>query len=295
MLNINTELTKEDIHPFITRIPFPCETLQKVFELAFSHNGFVSGGYAIIVGRAHHGIISIQEYISQAQRHIMPINMSYYNANSDTIKYKKDIDLFFPNEEDELKFIANFKKFFSKEILSFEESDKGFAYNVLMNDGVKVQIVQSNKFVWNTIEQILSSFDILNCSIAFNEKQIIFPSSWKMLEEAKMIHVNKWGAWTISRVLKYFRKGYRALSEKTSTSLYEGIDKYSTHQNMNIPNKDEAKQKIHDVIQQIFGYTKKTLTDKQVIEFTMLLPSTYSGAFRELEKRHQQRVLGTTI
>jgi hypothetical protein len=138
--------------------------------------------------------------------------------------------------------------------------------------------------VWNTIEEILSSFDILNCSVAVNDQHVIMPVSWKTLEENKQLHVAKWGMWTITRVLKYFRKGYNKLTEETISTMYTGIEKYAQ-------SKDIDKVKLRTVISQAFGYTKKSLTNKQLIDFSMILPaSTYDGVFKELEKRNLEHL-----
>lgn len=279
--NINASLINEPIHPFILKVPAKgVEPLQQFFELVFAHNGYISGGYAIIVARAHCGVSDLYEYTTQVARHLA-LGNRYTNP-----KYLPDVDIFFPNEADELRFIEDFKTSpkFAGKITSFIDSEKGFAHNILLDNRFKIQLIQSNKFVWNTIEEILSSFDILNCSVAVNNKHVIMPSSWKSLEENKQLHVAKWGMWTITRVLKYFRKGYNKLTEETLSTMYTGIEKYAQ-------SKDIDKEKLRAVIAQAFGYTKKTLTNKQLIEFSLILPaSTYDGVFKELEKRNVEQL-----
>jgi hypothetical protein len=281
--NINASLIKEPIHPFVGKIPSISNDvgiLQQFFDLVFKHNGYISGGYAILVARAHCCVSDVREYTMQVQRHL-GLGNRYINRT-----YLPDIDVFFPNETDELQFVQDFKtspKFLGK-ITSFVESEKGFAYNINLDNQFKIQLIQSNKFVWNTIEEVLSSFDILNCSVAVNDKHVIMPASWKMLEENKQLHVAKWGMWTITRILKYFRKGYNKLTDETLSTLYTGIEKYAQ-------SKDIDKAKLRTVIAQAFGYTKKTLTNKQLIDFSMILPSsTYDGVFKELEKRNVEQL-----
>jgi hypothetical protein len=298
--NIDKTLVSHQLHPFLIKFSSfnkAYSDLDRFLNLVFEHGGYVSGGFAMIVARAHSGTIDISEYTRQLARHI-----NYFaHYNGDTKSFgdarvnfgKKDIDIFFPNEIDELTFIDVMKHKFAEQINLFEISEKGFAYNLVLSNVFKIQLIQSNKFTWNTIDEILSSFDILNCSVAFNKDSIILPSSWKDLEEKCTIHVSKWGAWTISRVMKYLRSGYKALSEETSSSLYTGIDKFSSFTSSKIKDdndKEKFTKQINLLLKRIFGAVKSQLTDRQLIEFSLLMPSTtYDGAFQELEKRFVEK------
>ena len=120
-----------------------------------------------------------------------------------------DIDLFFNSHADALAATPK----------GVRKSLAGFAKE--LNDVVKVQFVDDPNLIKPTIEETLSSFDIVNCQVAINDRCVIMPEGWRELEASKLLQIARNDTPFLgSRLLKYLNhRGLEGLTEDSYESL----------------------------------------------------------------------------
>ena len=197
-------------------------------KLAFQHGAYCAGGFATLtlkhltLGTIGDPTKTSMDFAYDVGTHM---NTSRRVNRSDDSKFsctrKGDIDLFFPSQQSIKEFYANNEVFDLLNKHSWGRmSSMGLAREHFFDDGLeKVQVITRYAA---PIKTQLSSFDIYNAAVAFNDTHVIVPQGWEDLERMHMLHVNKWNQYTVSRVAKYMdRKGYTKLSPATASEIYE--------------------------------------------------------------------------
>lgn len=112
---------------------------------------------------------------------------------------KNDIDVFFPDKGS----LASFVKTFGWDATKFivNESPAGNALTILCDNRVVVQLI--TRFT-APVDEMLSSFDIINGAVAITSDSVVFPQQWFELERERVIRVNHWSHdQTIRRVARW--------------------------------------------------------------------------------------------
>ena len=105
------------------------------------------------------------------------------------------------------------------------KSHAGFAKE--LNDGVKIQFIDDPDLIKPTIEDTLSSFDIVNCQVAINERCVVIPEGWRELEASKLLQIGRNDTPFLGgRLLKYLN--HRGLEGLTDDS-YEALTGWLAH------------------------------------------------------------------
>lgn len=183
------------------------DTTPDLVSLAFSHGAYVAGGFARIM--------------------ISADNKSVDDLRDAIIEHRGlsgDIDLFFPNDEAINSFLGALKRDRNlRRAFNANVSPTGACIN-FQNSVSQLQVVK--RYTGDIID-VLSSFDIYNGMVAFNDKEKIVPSGWDELDDAKLLHVANWGSdFTIARIVKWqMRHHLRGLTPKTSQELCENAFK----------------------------------------------------------------------
>ena len=126
-----------------------------------------------------------------------------------------DIDLFFNSHADALAATPK----------GVRKSLAGFAKE--LNDLVKVQFVDDPDLIKPTIRETLSSFDIVNCQVAINNRRVVMPEGWRELEVSKLLQIARNDTPFLgSRLLKYLN--HRGLESLTDDS-YEALTGWLAH------------------------------------------------------------------
>lgn len=126
-----------------------------------------------------------------------------------------DIDVFFNSVADAQRLIPT----------AACRSQAGFAKEVY--ETVKIQFVDDPGLIKPTIEETLSSFDIVNCRVAINHEWVIIPEGWRELEASKLLRIGRNDTPFLgSRLLKYLE--HRGLEGITDDS-YEQLTGWLAH------------------------------------------------------------------
>lgn len=195
---------------------------KQFMQLAFQHGAYCAGGFAALVAR-HTFFPGTQETLMSdvsnhlnRNRQVLPNNSSQYACTG-----KGDIDLFFPTSFAISNFYASDAVFNLLGSSAWSRSSAlGLAREHFFAQGTeKVQVI--TKYVAPIKEQ-LSTFDVYNAAVAFNDNHMFVPVGWKELEKTRTLHVNRWNQFTATRVTKYMlKKGYTNLSSKTASEIYD--------------------------------------------------------------------------
>lgn len=196
------------------------EDTKRLITFAFNHGGFVAGGFArevLTPMRALDANDDGQESEPLAWR------VNRYLKRDSVIDRKNpwwkalrgDIDIFFPTINSRTAF---FKAVALDNVLSkipvFDSKTKACKEFDCEDTSVGVVVMCQGD-----VEDLLSSFDIQNAMIAFDDEYVYRDSSWLDLEAAKTFHVASWSTSTyaVARTFKWFsRRGYERFSLKTS-------------------------------------------------------------------------------
>lgn len=169
-------------------------TLEKVavVDEALANRGWICGGFA---------------------RHLMlnrPVEQYFHPGYKETDYVPQgDIDVFFNSSGDAASLIPKHAT----------RSQAGFAKE--LNQTVKVQFVDDPELIQPTIEETLSSFDIVNCRVAINHQHVVIPQDWFEIESRRLLRVGRNNTPFLgSRILKYLKhRGLEGLTDDSYESL----------------------------------------------------------------------------
>lgn len=185
----------------------------KLLKIAFSHDGFVAGGFAHLVTKyARMSVIDVElqasNYLGTAPLRTNPL----LNAG------RGDIDVFFPNKEALGRFMNVVRDLAKASDIEIFQDYPGYFTEIFVEDKHRFQIVHRTEPVIDT----LNGFDIYNGMVAFDGKGALVPNDWHELILANMLHVYNWNTspLIINRLSKWVRKHrYSKLSPKTAAEI----------------------------------------------------------------------------
>lgn len=164
-----------------------------VVDLAFNCGGYVAGGFARkLISAAYEG------------RSTQQASEAYFNIGG-------DIDLFFTTREDHNEFLnaldAGVKDFNDVRIFP---SKGALAVDVRVFHGSsppKCKILQTVGCIYGKQEEVLSSFDFVNCMVAFDGSSVCFAEDFHSHEMSKNLQVRWFGGASLPfRLRKYVQK-----------------------------------------------------------------------------------------
>jgi len=232
------------------------KTLEKVsvIDEALANRGWICGGFA---------------------RHLMlnrPVEQ-YFRPVCQIDEYvpRGDIDVFFNSTEDAAASIPK----------SARPSQAGFAKE--LHDSVKVQFVDDPNLIRPTIEETLSSFDIVNCRVAINHQYVVIPQDWFEIESRRQLRIGHNDTPFLgSRILKYLK--YRGLESLTDDS-YEALTGWLAHAANNFGEGDWTTQHLLGVSHSVKKLRARGLVRKEDLIFFIgkwndsLEERRYGGSF----------------
>jgi len=197
---------------------------RKEIKIALDNGGFIAGGFARALLRNE----SITQYLTD------------FNDRS-----PGDIDIFFKHKANADAAIAQLGH-------DLYPSQGGFAKEgtsrlLFDTDGYtnwtfKIQLVDSTDLIFPTVEETLARFDFVNCQVALDGTDLIYPREWHDLEKNMLLKIANINApFMGSRVNKYLKqRGYKGLAPesqevfqdwliKAATSDFEGFDDKHKH------------------------------------------------------------------
>lgn len=163
-----------------------------VVDLAFNHGGYVAGGFARKL------ISAVYEGQSTQQA-----SEAYFNIGG-------DIDLFFPTRDDHNDFLNTLDASLEEDgIVRIFPSKGALAVDVRVFDGSpnKCKNLQTVGCIYGKPYEVLSSFDFVNCMVAFDKESVCFAEDFHTHEISNNLHV-RWlgGASLPFRLRKYLQK-----------------------------------------------------------------------------------------
>jgi hypothetical protein len=291
-------------------------------SLAFSHGAYVAGGFGILMARHRfqcapvHNInvaimidndLNVQEssdshYVEQIvnmkmdvdnllKPYILPDSIHEY----DNEQNKGDVDLFFQSQIELNKFLnhprvqeislntlpTKFPKFVSN---WKRPSVMNYGWDFVFNNGEKVQVITKQTL---PIREQLSSFDIFNSFVSFNDRHFIYADGWIDYERERTLHVQNWSQNTLGRVIKYMEeKGYVKATTTTSSiatrSAITAINNLSHESNgPGILNIVKPRSVLHSL-----KILLPHFTNEQLLHLAAVSPkNNYNLAFKELVAR----------
>lgn len=184
-------------------------------ELAFSHGGFIAGGFARQVMTPMFDPREEAEDLGTVIHDYLGMGRNIERKNRWWKVGKSDIDIFFRTAKGRDSFFAAILKdaslasipIFDSKTLACKEFDCG---------DVSIQVIV---MCAGAVEDVLSSFDIENAMIAFDATHRYISSNWLELENTKTFHVANWStcSYSASRTFKWLQKrDYSQLSKETA-------------------------------------------------------------------------------
>ena len=173
-------------------------------------------------------------------RHLLldRVSRAYFRSDSEETP-RGDVDVFF---NDHATAVAATPAGVRKSLAGFAKE---------LNDGVKIQFVDDPDLIKPTIEETLSSFDIVNCRVAINERYVVIPEGWRELEARKLLQIGRNDSPFLGgRLLKYLN--HRGLEGLTDDS-YEALTGWLAHAGVDF--KEGGWDKHH--ISGVEGHVKK--------------------------------------
>lgn len=173
-------------------------------DYALDNGGFIAGGFARYIAR-------------------MTDDVSYQNLRS-YLRPGSDIDLFFRNDtalKDCLIKLVSEPKFTDGHIWSVRPSHMKTAYDIMMSDllqsnatiraNVKIQLISC---VFGSPEQVMSTFDFVNCKFAIANDKLLFSERAVKLDDANQLGIQHMKLPTFAwRTKKYiFKHGYSSFA-----------------------------------------------------------------------------------
>jgi hypothetical protein len=127
-----------------------------------------------------------------------------------------DVDIFFNSASDAAAVIDR---------KGARRSMAGFAKE--LHDHVKIQLVDDPGLIKPTIEETLSSFDLVNCRVAINHRHVIVADDWREIEDKRLIRIGRNDTPFLGgRLMKYLKhRGLEGLTE----DLYEAMTGWLAH------------------------------------------------------------------
>lgn len=139
---------------------------------------------------------------------------------ADHFKHDGDIDLFFPSPDKANEFIV----YLASKGINCKQSLTGVAFNFEICNGmmgmIKCQIIVDYSA---PIRDVLSTFDIANCKVAFNHTGFLFDDRWDDIERSATLLVDNWNnPWTFSRVYKYINRcNFKAFADESFDKMFD--------------------------------------------------------------------------
>lgn len=182
--------TGESIWEMISRPDIMHVTTKEICLLAFKHGGFIAGGLA---------------------RWALTSSMTAKERFS-YVRNGGDIDLFFNTKQGWIDFLD---ELCNTEFIKYANLSPGKLAVDLKSGDInlsKMPTIQAIGCVFGTPQQVLSSFDFVNCMAAFDDKNLYYASNLLQLEKDKILGIVSWQSHsTLSRIKKYVRKyGYQS-------------------------------------------------------------------------------------
>lgn len=220
-----------------------------IHNLLFNFGGYIAGGFALKLARLHFGFEkndSVNDYIKNA-----------------------DFDFYFQNDQDYAASCSFFKK------LSLSDKDVIFSNGSIVLDnkssinvhyhGQKIQLLGTFN---DTIENQLMGFDISNCCVAYTGRQlkILNIEKWYDNEISDTLHVKQWNSATPWRVAKYINhRGYKHLDEENKEKFINMLIQLGVRERIDV-----------------FRYSKKIISDLELLKLSALTPKNYDAFYKEL-------------
>lgn len=169
---------------------------KEVIELAFSVGGYIAGGFARWANADEISVISRSSYISLGG----------------------DIDLFFRTEEGFKNFLTELCKLDKANSVIIKQislSVGKLAVNILFtpklgqvqNSLNKMPTIQAIGCVVGEPEEVMQSFDFINCMIAFDDKNTWLNEDQELFERKKQLGISCWASRSLPyRIQKYCSK-----------------------------------------------------------------------------------------
>ena len=221
-----TKILTKDMQWLYDQVP-DAEGVLAQFQPFFDHGAFLAGGFlrtAITEGSA----------VKAFDRTHRPGDMDFFFRSPEHAeRFTKKI------RDDRVNLgRVSLHPYHTKQWASGPNSMMKYAYDAsftLADHSGMMQLI--HKF-GGTPSQILQSFDIANCKIATDGKQIYIREGWEKLEEDKLIHIDDYQDLVPWRVIKYINKGATkdkpspySLSDDSKVGILEHVmSKMSTGQ-----------------------------------------------------------------
>ena len=199
--------------------PLVSEQTRELIEHAFSHGGYVAGGFALLVARA--------QCVGELTKVDDNVLRTGHRFNKNTLvtggkfagTMNTDVDVFFPTIESRDACLESFSVRDALDRWPCRDSVTGSSLEIFVDGVEKVQIIR--KFVAPVFDNV-RRFDMFNAMCAFDAANLYVPKGWLELEKQRALHVANWNKWTVGRIFKYFsRKGYEVLTDETAAIFFD--------------------------------------------------------------------------
>jgi hypothetical protein len=218
------------------------KTFTAIFAAAFANGGWIAGGFAraLMLG------IPLEEYLST--------------------EFGGDIDFFFHNAESVENAIEGLSRFYWMDSLHAKSS--GIHHENIMT---KVQFINDSGFLYpDGALACLDNFDLLNCKVGFDGKNVYFHKRWREVEDAKQIYItNNECPYLASRVTKYFGRGLASLHSDSIEPLNDWLVRASVgsfckfEKNTDAVNQQRFKTLKNHAISKVKLLSKHDLIDRE--------------------------------
>jgi len=184
--------------------------MRYLIDIALAHNGYIAGGFALLVARHH----MLYNQFDDKWAQFTPERLM-----------NGDIDIWFPDNASYDAYRTEMKnKFdFVSDHFDIEQSKLNTATNYTdVKTRRKIQII--HKYISDR-KTNTSCFDIYNAMVSLDHNTITFPAEWIDLEKNKTLHVFNWTCpWVLNRICKYMaRKRYKYITPETMLLLKEHV------------------------------------------------------------------------
>ncbi len=188
----------ESLWPLLNKTGILSEQTRNIVNIAFDHGGFIAGGF----GR----------WAATSNR--TPVERGSYVA------HRGDIDIFFYTKEGLKAFLETLKS--SNIAVSYSRSQAGFAINIEQKINRSefhkhnvAPIIQAIGCVTGNPEDVLRTFDFVNCMFAFTKNESYVAQAALQLEKERILGISSWShRGLVHRLTKYLTKyGYLTIKD----------------------------------------------------------------------------------
>lgn len=279
-----------------------------LLNVVFDHEGYIAGGFAILLAR--HFVLGedAQEPDDLAKRVVAhlrdprdpakapPGRPDWHNAACG------DIDVWFPDESTLRGFMEDPRRvrMINDGTVCVKDTNLGFGVEHVVLWQAKVQVI--TKYL-RPIETQLSNFDIYNSMVALTRDSVVMAEHWAALEGQRTLHVSTWASpWTVNRFMKYLeKKGYEGVTPLTADAFIdEAIKALDWYRNVmsSLP-KDRADEALArssllrmiarapERVQYRLFTVIKDLPAERLLEVSAFFkaPASYDCAMQEIHRR----------